>query len=392
MKEKKQPTPVELPTFDELISTELKKYDDIVPKVEELKKEFMPLTIASIEDKEGYEQVKEALKFMVAKRHSIEDKRKELKADSLKFGRAVDERAKEIQAMIAPIELHLKEQKERVDMELKAIQEAEEKAALERITKRHERLLNMGFAPMTDEFVWVSKLDGKPQSVHKLNIDIWDDEKFYKWCDAFQKNVIDQEQVYIKERDERAAKEIAEFQAQQAKLQEEQAKLKEEQDNMFKQMAEMKEARAEVRIASLTNLGLVIYGTNYAYKNIDGVFIPLANRDFIYDASQKDWDENLEFYKNQLLKLQLDDVEIRKQKEIAEFNRIAEIQKKAEEAALAKIEEEKAAEFERVNGLNDEQKLHSFISSLLIVQVPEFKTKKYKSKVDGLLEVIKAVK
>ena len=33
MKEKK-PIPVELPTFDELITTELKKYDEIVPKVE----------------------------------------------------------------------------------------------------------------------------------------------------------------------------------------------------------------------------------------------------------------------------------------------------------------------------------------------------------------------
>jgi hypothetical protein len=378
MKEKKQPIPVELPTFDDLISTELKKYDDIVPKVEELKKEFMPLTIASIEDKEGYEQVKEALKFMVAKRHSIEDKRKELKADSLKFGRAVDERAKEIQAMISPIELHLKEQKERVDLELKAIQEAEERATQERISKRHERLLSMGFAPMIDEFVWVSKLDGKPQSVHKLNIDIWDDEKFYKWCDSFQANVIDQEQVYIKERDERAAKELSEFQAQQAKLQEEQAKLKEEQDNMLKQMAEMKEARAELRIASLTNLGLVLYGTSYAYKNADGAYIPLANKDFIFDANQKDWDENFEFFKKQIEKIKLDDEETKKQRE-----------KKAEDAALAKIELEKAAELERINGLNDEQKFDAFVSSLLNVSVPEFKTKKYKAKAEGLLEVIK---
>jgi len=387
MKEKKQPTPVELPTFDELISTELKKYDEIVPKVEELKREFMPLTIASIEDKEGYEQVKEALKFMVAKRHSIEDKRKELKADSLKFGRAVDERAKEIQSMISPIEQHLKEQKEKVDLELKAIQEAEERAIQERLAKRHQRLYNMGFTTVMDainynidEFVWVSKLDAKKQSIHKLNIDIWDDEKFYKWCDAFQANIIDQEEVYIKERDERAAKEIAEFEAMQAKLQEEQAKLKEEQETMLKQMAEMKEARAEIRIASLVNLGLVIYGTNYAYKNADGAYIPLANKDFIYDSSQKDWDENLKFYSNQIAKIQQDDEDIRKQRE-----------KKAEEAALAKIELEKASEIERINGLNDEEKFDAFLTSLLNVPVPEFKTKKYKAKATQLLTTLKAI-
>jgi len=380
MKEKKQPIPVELPTFDELITTELKKYDEIVPKVEELKKEFMPLTIASIEDKEGYEQVKEALKFMVAKRHSIEDKRKELKADSLKFGRAVDERAKEIQAMISPIELHLKEQKERIDLELKAIQEAEERATQERISKRHERLLSIGFAPLIDEFVWVSKLDGKTQSIHKLNIDIWDDEKFYKWCDSFQANVIDQEEVYIKERDERAAKEIAEFEAKQAKLHEEQAKLKEEQENMFKQMAEMKEARAEIRISALTNLGLVLYGSSYAYKNMDGAYLPLANKEFIYDASQKDWDENLQFYSNQIAKIQQDDEETKKQRE-----------KKAEDAALAKIELEKAAELERINGLKDEEKFDAFLTSLLNVPVPEFKTKKYKAKATSLLTTLKAI-
>ena len=60
----------------------------------------------------------------------------ELKADSLKFGKAVDERAKEIQALIAPIEEHLKSQKEKVDEEIKLIKEKAEKEALEGGVKR----------------------------------------------------------------------------------------------------------------------------------------------------------------------------------------------------------------------------------------------------------------
>jgi hypothetical protein len=71
------------PTFDELIKTELQKYDEIVPKVQELKDLFMNLEITSIEDKDGYSKVKEGLKFMIAKRNEIEGKRKELKSDSL---------------------------------------------------------------------------------------------------------------------------------------------------------------------------------------------------------------------------------------------------------------------------------------------------------------------
>ena len=66
-------TTLSAPTFDELIKTELQKYDAIVPKVQELKDLFMNLEIQSIEDKEGYAKVKEGLKFMIGKRNEIED-------------------------------------------------------------------------------------------------------------------------------------------------------------------------------------------------------------------------------------------------------------------------------------------------------------------------------
>jgi hypothetical protein len=118
----------------------------------------------------------------------------------------------------------------------------------------------------------------------------------------------------------------------------------------------------------------VLYGSSYVYKNSDGVSLPLANKDFIYDASQKDWDENIQFYSNQIAKIQLDDEE-----------------KKAEDAALAKIELEKAAELERINGLKDEEKFDAFLTSLLNVPVPEFKTKRYKAKATSLLTTLKAI-
>lgn len=41
----KQENQIQVPTFDELISNELKKYDPILPKVEELKK-----TVPTIKD------------------------------------------------------------------------------------------------------------------------------------------------------------------------------------------------------------------------------------------------------------------------------------------------------------------------------------------------------
>ena len=63
---------IKVPTFDELVKTELTKFDVVVPKIEELKAQCLPLTINGLEDVEGYKAVSDALKFVVKKRTSIE--------------------------------------------------------------------------------------------------------------------------------------------------------------------------------------------------------------------------------------------------------------------------------------------------------------------------------
>ena len=134
----------QLPTFDETIKKELKKFDEVVPAIEELKKEFLPLKIASIEDKEGYNLVSKSLRFVIGKRTAIEDKRKELKADSLAFGRAVDAKAKEITEMLSPIEEHLKSEKAKIDAEIEAIKRKVEELKLQKIKDRHNLLISLG--------------------------------------------------------------------------------------------------------------------------------------------------------------------------------------------------------------------------------------------------------
>ena len=113
-------------SFDQLIQRELVKFDIVVPAVNELAKEFLPLKIQSVEDKEGYSEVTKALRFIVSKRTAVEDKRKELKADSLAYGRAVDARAKEITALLEPIESHLKDEKNRIDTVIERLKAEEE--------------------------------------------------------------------------------------------------------------------------------------------------------------------------------------------------------------------------------------------------------------------------
>jgi hypothetical protein len=381
-----------IPTFDELISTELQKYNDIIPKVEELKKEYLPLKITSIDDKEGYELVKNALKFMIGKRHDIEDKRKELKADSLKFGRAVDEKAKEIQAMIAPIEEHLKSQKDRIDDEIRELKEAEEKAIQEKKLKRHNRLFEMGFVLFSSEYAWYSKVgDRLKHSIHQLNVEDWEDDKFDTWCNDFQK-IIDNEALELKQQEEKEAIERAEFQKQQSKLLEEQNKLKLEQEAMAKEMLEMKEARTNMRMEIVNNLGLVLSGNSYCYKDKQNTFNPIIGKDLIENATKAEWDENIEFWKKEILKLQLIDVEIQKQREIEEYNRLEALKKQAEEDAANKLkkeqEEAKIAEQARIDGLSDLDKYKEYLNNLTLVEPPIFKTKKYNDAIGIIQEYL----
>jgi hypothetical protein len=237
----KQENQIQVPTFDELISNELKKYDPILPKVEELKKEFLPLKIANLEDKEGYDAVKDALKFMVTKRHEIEDKRKELKADSLKFGRAVDERAKEIQSMIAPIEEHLKAEKDNIDLQIKAIKDAELVAAQEKLRERQRTLFSIGFSLIANEYIYFSKINTQNQHIlNTLNVEVWEDAQFNDWVENFKNTILKQELAAIKEKEEKEAREKQELAEQQAKLAQEQKELQEQKAQMEKEMQEMR--------------------------------------------------------------------------------------------------------------------------------------------------------
>ena len=62
------------------------------------------MTIAGIEDKEGYRRVQEGRLLLKKVRTGIEQRRKELKAGALEYGRKVDAVAKELTALIEPTE------------------------------------------------------------------------------------------------------------------------------------------------------------------------------------------------------------------------------------------------------------------------------------------------
>lgn len=136
----------------DFITTELKKFNITDAALAKLEKAYLPLKVENPEDIDNYITCKTAHQEVKKLRVSIDKKRKELKEESLKFGRAVDTEAKRITGKIEKVEEHLLTQrkvvedekerlvkeKEEADKKEQARIKKEEEARLEKIRKEQE--------------------------------------------------------------------------------------------------------------------------------------------------------------------------------------------------------------------------------------------------------------
>jgi septal ring factor EnvC (AmiA/AmiB activator) len=95
--------------------------------IAQLREQYLPLVIAGLDDKKGYQLVREARLTIKGKRVEVEKTRKELKEESLAYGRAVDAEAKRISAALEPIEDHLTKQEKAIDDEKERIRAEKER-------------------------------------------------------------------------------------------------------------------------------------------------------------------------------------------------------------------------------------------------------------------------
>ena len=101
-----------------------------------LKSEYLPLSVRGEDDKAGFDACDKARKHVKSLRCEVENRRKELKADALEYGRRVDSEAKRLTDQLTPIEDHLERQVAIVAEAKKRREEAERKAKEERFHAR----------------------------------------------------------------------------------------------------------------------------------------------------------------------------------------------------------------------------------------------------------------
>ena len=126
------------------IKSELAKVNVNEQVIAQVTSDFMPLVISGKTDKVGFERVHKARIQVRDMRLAIEEKRKELKADSLAYGRAVDSEAKRLTDMLAPVEAHLQGEEERIKAEKEAEEKAKQKLIDDMVTRRTQLIVNTG--------------------------------------------------------------------------------------------------------------------------------------------------------------------------------------------------------------------------------------------------------
>jgi len=389
-----------IPTFEQLVDTELAKYDSVIPKVEELKAQYLSLRINSIDDKENYQIVKDAIRFIVSKRVEIEEKRKELKANSIAFGKAVDARAREITSMITPIEEYLKDEKARIDFEIEEIKRKAEEAKQAKIKKRHEALIQAGMSLIGNEYIWTNPNNSVHQETFaSVNLETLNDDEFADFVshisqlDSEEKRKFQEQESKRAEEERKLAEEREKLLEAQRQLIQEQEKLKLEQERMKREMEEMKTARTtarlkqlyEIGLVSITHLNAICYRRGGSSASSTNDYIPLISFPEVQDSISEEWN-NLFAMVSKKAKEYRDEDEKREKAEIQRLQKEAAEREQVKAKELA--EQQAKLEQERIAGLSDKEKLADYCKRLLEVPTPEMKTIKWKKELKVITTTI----
>lgn len=200
-----------------------------IEDIESIKKTvttFSLMTIDGIDDKAGLKAVRDARLSLRKIRVAIDKRRAELKADSLAYGRRVDEIAKELTALVEPTEKLLDSRETEVENEIKAIAAAKLKDRMDRLAEYRSVIPATTIEAMDDAtfaecLEWARKNYEDARAAEKL------------LAEAEANRVAEAEVVKAAE-EQRLKAEREKLEAEQAAFRAEQAKaekLREEQEN-----------------------------------------------------------------------------------------------------------------------------------------------------------------
>ncbi len=137
----------------------LVRYSIADAEIAKLAEAYMPLAVADIEDRRGYELCKAARIDIREKRLDVEKTRVALKADALRWGRKVDTEAKRLAELLEPIETHLVEQERIYTVEQDRIKAAKAEEKKRKLQDRIDAMQSLGANTNIDALQEMSDVD-----------------------------------------------------------------------------------------------------------------------------------------------------------------------------------------------------------------------------------------
>lgn len=194
------------PTETTFLETQLSKFDEVAANLDEQLKDYKGITIALYDD-EAYKTAKKDFREVKSISKAIEDKRKELKQLYLDGGRAVDGRAKELQAVVEPVANEIADAIDAIDREKARLMKL-------KVDTRQQELTGVGY----DFSAGAYRLGAKVIHASVFETATDDEWKQIITDGQAEKIRVDEEAAAKKTEDERLAKENAELKAKLAAL------------------------------------------------------------------------------------------------------------------------------------------------------------------------------
>lgn len=186
------------------LSTPLTVFNATEAAIQKLKDDYSNLTIAGINDKDGYKAVSEGLRILVSLRNKIDKRRLDIK-------RSIDNSAKDVLAQLTPIEAHLSSQKKTIDDELARIKQEKAEAERLRFVARTNRLFELGFT-FNGVIYTLGLLAAMPSTINEANDEEWN--TFIADAEAVSKQIAEKkaaeeaERLRLAEENERLRREL----------------------------------------------------------------------------------------------------------------------------------------------------------------------------------------
>lgn len=329
-----------LPTADELIQSELKKFNVSDVHIIKLKEQCLILKVSGVDDAEGYKKVYDSHQLIKTTISDIEKKRKELKDVALKYGRAVDSEAKRITDALEPIKVHLENQRNIVEAEKERLKLEKAKKEQEQFQKRIATVNQYGMLLFGNTFEL--RTFNETIGIDSFILQSMPEENFERYIEDVKK-LFHEEQLRLEEiekakklEEERLKAVAKEQEAEKQRLakiaQEQEAekeKLRKQTLELEKQKEEMRKEKIKSRGKELFLLGIPFTDSDHsAYANT----VMVSTKE-IEQYNEEEWRSYVDSLTIKLAEIKKREQEDKKKYE--EQQAQDEINKKKEEALVA---------------------------------------------------------